>query len=139
MGRKREKGKEIPFLPPPSSLARVLAPFPFPLPFRTPATQARVGLEEQTESSRHCFLFLPLVWLACAPRCHPQILLIAPKKSYNARWDYPSPFTDPLCSQVRQARVIKTAGGFIDRQRKGVGAGKEENRRRCFRKEGREK
>ena len=112
VGRAREKGKEIPFLPPPSSLARVLAPFPFPLPFRTPATQARVGLEEQTESSRHCFLFLPLVWLACAPRCHSQILLIAPKKSYNARWDYPSPFTDPLFSQVRQARVIKNRGGI---------------------------
>ena len=53
------------------------------------------------------------MWLARAPRCHSQILLIAQKESNNARWDYPSPFTDPLFSQVRQARVIKKPQGDL--------------------------
>ena len=49
--------------------------------------------------------------------------------------DFPnvsSLFTDPLFSlKIRRARVIKNKnhGGFIDRQRKGVGMGEEENRR----------
>ena len=49
--------------------------------------------------------------------------------------DFPnvsSLFTDPLFSlKIRQARVIKNKnpGEFIDRQRKGVGMGEEENRR----------
>ena len=38
--------------------------------------------------------------------------LSLPDPPDNARWDYPSPFTDPLFSQVRQARVIKNSGGI---------------------------